>query len=436
MKQKNYWLFIIIAFSILISCNDSTELGADFFPDESFEVSIIDTATLELGSVRYDSLPTRQNGRLLMGYHEDENFGKISASAYFQMGLKTSDSYFLDAKTTRYDSITLVIKYDGYSIYDTNQIQTLRVHRLLEDIEIPDEDTSFYNTSRLNYEPQPLGELSFYPRPRRGGELEIRLSNSLGTALYNDAITESETLDDQDKFRNFLKGFVIIPDHSKNGSILGFSITSELRLYYRNTARLPATQEKLTFVMTGDDNTSSAGIYFNHIESDRKGTVLEKLQIFESPMPSKSTNSEVFIQGGIGIAARLEMPYLRNLIQADDNFLISKAILEFYPIQNNKNENVIIPNALSALWVDKDNQLISSTAFSATLTSDDEFDRDTHYVMDITNFVKTQMNLENYNKNALLLQLASEYRTSLNQVIIGDAQHPQRIKLKIYLISI
>jgi hypothetical protein len=188
--------------------------------------------------------------------------------------------------------------------------------------------------------------------------------------------------------------------------------------------------------MTGDDNTSSAGIYFNHIESDRKGTVLEKLQIFESPMPSKSTNSEVFIQGGIGIAARLEMPYLRNLIQADDNFLISKAILEFYPIQNNKNENVIIPNALSALWVDKDNQLISSTAFSATLTSDDEFDRDTHYVMDITNFVKTQMNLEKYNKNALLLQLASEYRTSLNQVIIGDAQHPQRIKLKIYLISI
>lgn len=436
MKQMQCWLFIIIAFYFLSSCNDSNELGADFFPDESFEVSIVDTATLELSSLLYDSLPTRQTGRLLVGYHEDEQFGKISASAYFQVAMQSATSYFLDAKTTRYDSITLAIKYDGYSIYDTNQIQTLRVHRLLEDVEIPDDDTSFYNTSRLNYEAQPLGQISFYPRPRRGGALEIRLSNSLGTALYDYAITEEETVKEQDKFRDFLKGFVLIPDDSKNGAILGFSITSELRLYYRDNSRLPATQEKLTFVMTGDDYTIEAGTYFNHIESDRKGTALEKLQIFESPLLSKSTDSEVFIQAGIGIAARLEMPYLRNLIQANDNFLISKAILEFYPIQDTKNENVLIPNLLSALWVDEDNQLVSSTTFTAALNTDREFDRDTYYEMDVTSFVKTQIAIERYNENALLFQLSSDYRTSLNRVIFGDAQHSQKMKLKIYLISI
>lgn len=424
-----YQLLIGIFFlAIFARCNESQELGASFFPDESFNIALVDTLSLETSSIIYDSIPTRNTGRLLVGYHEDVKLGKIEAVTYIQIGFEDAKSYYLNKIHHFYDSITLVLNYDGYSFYDTSQLQTLYVHEVLEDIAIPDEDTSLFNTSTFKVSQTPLGKQTFFPRPGKKGSLEIKLSDYLGQSIYNLAINESEFITTAAEFQEYLKGFAIFSDTTQSRAILGFSTNAELRLYYRDDSQLPASQKTLVFPL-------GSNTYFNHITSDRSNTILAPLQEFETPIPSQNTNNESFIQNGIGIATRIDIPYLRNMIEVNNDFLISKAVLQFYPTSNQSITNTPIPSSLTAYWVDEDNQAIGTT-FTAYLLSDNEFDRDTYYSMDITTFIKTQLSIAENNKNALLLTPTSDFRNALSYLSIGNNNHKYKMRLKIYLISI
>lgn len=410
------------------SCNESQELGAGFFPDESFDVALVDTLSFAVSSVIYDSIPTRNSGRLLVGYHEDAKLGKISAATYFQVSFQNEGAYYLDKAHTFYDSITLVLTYDGYSYYDTNQIQKFYVHEVLQTIEIPDEDTTLFNNTEIAYNPTPLGERSFFARPGRKGTLEIRLANRLGAAIFDLAIEESEILSTVTKFQEYLKGLVITPDIAQSGAILGFSPTAELRVHYRDNSELPVKQKTLVFPLND-------GLYFNHIESNRSGVPLSKLQEFEIPLSSEQTGNEAFMQSGVGIAARIEIPYLKSMIELNNDFLISEAILEFYPTSYAGSANTPLPTTLTAYWVDEDNVPIASS-FTAVLQTDNEFDRDTYYQIDLTTFIKTQLAITENNRNAILLTPSTDFRNGLNRIIIGDGKHKNKMKLKIYTISI
>ncbi len=424
-----YQLLIGIFFlAIFARCNESQELGASFFPDESFNIALVDTLSLETASIIYDSIPTRNTGRLLVGYHEDVKLGKIKAASYFQIGFEDNKSYFLNKAHHFYDSITLVLKYDGYSFYDTSQLQTLYVHEVLEDIAIPDEDTTLFNTSTFKVNQTPLGKQTFVPRPGKNGNIEIKLSDYLGQTIYGLAINESELITTATEFQDFLKGFAVFPDTTQSRAILGFSPTAELRLYYRDDSQLPASQKTLAF-------TLGSNMYFNHIKSDRSNTALATLQEFETPVNSQATDNESFIQTGIGIATRIDIPYVRNMIEVDNDFLVSKAVLQFYPTSNQSNINTPIPSSLTAYWVDEDNEVIGST-FTAYLLSDNEFERDTYYSIDITNFIKTQLSIAENNKNALLLTTTNDFRNALNFISIGNSIHRSKMRLKIYLTSI
>ncbi|MFN7117671.1 MAG: DUF4270 family protein [Saprospiraceae bacterium] len=428
MKTIYYFTLGLCCLALFSRCNEPQELGASFFPDESFDLEIVDTLSLTASSVIYDSIPTRNTGRLLVGYHEDVKLGKISASAYFQLGFADNKSYYLDETHAFYDSITLVLKYDGYSYYDTSQLQTLYIHEVLEEIAIPDDDTTLFNTTILSFDQVPLAERIFYARPGRRGNLEIRLSDRLGKAIFDLATNNSESLSNAEKFQEYLKGLVIIPDQKQSGAILGFSPTAELQLYYRNDESLPVQQQTLVFPMGN-------GIYYNQISSARKHSVLADLQAFDHPISSLQTNNEAFIQSGIGITTRIDIPYLKDMIQVNNDFLISKAVLEFYPTDYYNNKNTPLPASLTAYWVDEDNQSVGST-FTALLRTDHEFDRDTYYEMDITNFIKTQLLITKNNKNALLLTPSNNFQNSLSHLSIGDSNHRNKMRLKVYLISI
>ncbi|MEJ0030678.1 MAG: hypothetical protein WDO15_10065 [Bacteroidota bacterium] len=53
----------------------------------------------------FDSLVTGDAPRLLVGYHEDEDLGKISASAYFQ--LSTQGLFEVDKLTATFSRVEL-----------------------------------------------------------------------------------------------------------------------------------------------------------------------------------------------------------------------------------------------------------------------------------------------------------------------------------------
>ncbi|MDX1939498.1 MAG: DUF4270 family protein [Saprospiraceae bacterium] len=430
-RAYDKWLLLYILLSIIafIACNKKEDLGIDFFPEETFDINVIDTFSLTVSSVLYDSLITDRLDRLLVGSHLDAQLGRITSYAYCQVGLTEGDSYYLEKKNMRYDSLTLMLKYDGYSYYDTSNLQTLYIYRVSEDIEIAEEDTALYNKSNFFFTRRPLGQISFYPRPNSGGELEIKLDDNLGLAIYNLAIERADELANNDNFQEYFKGIVLAADTSQSAAFIGFSTESEMRLYYTDYSELPITPGKYVFPIDG-------GLYFNRIETNRSGTNFAELTPITQELYSYKSDNQSFIQGSEGVAMRVEIPHLTDLLADGNDFLISKAVLEFYPITKDSGNNHSLPSQLNVFWANKNNEILVYNNYAATLYTDEEYGRDTRYEVDITEFIQYQLQVEGINHNTLIFELSEDYNTSVNRVIIGDAKHERGMSLKVYIISI
>ena len=70
----------------LFACEPSTsEIGSDFFTDGVLDFSYIDSATVKLSTIQIEDLVTSGTNRILVGTHEDDNLGKITAIPFFQI---------------------------------------------------------------------------------------------------------------------------------------------------------------------------------------------------------------------------------------------------------------------------------------------------------------------------------------------------------------
>ena len=114
------------------SASDDLVVGSDYLSINN-KVILIDTMTVALSTINFDSLVTSANSRILVGNYEDPVFGKVNAESYMEFGssnYKIGDSES-DTETTSYvyDSIALILKYDKYVYGDTTRVQTFKVRR-------------------------------------------------------------------------------------------------------------------------------------------------------------------------------------------------------------------------------------------------------------------------------------------------------------------
>lgn len=72
----------------LVSCTkEPSEIGSNFFEGGSLILSEVDTITIKASTILFDSLATSDATRLLVGAHDDENLGFLSATSFFQVGI-------------------------------------------------------------------------------------------------------------------------------------------------------------------------------------------------------------------------------------------------------------------------------------------------------------------------------------------------------------
>ena len=153
------------------------------------DFSYIDSATVKLSTIQIEDLVTSGTNRILVGTHEDDNLGKITAIPFFQIS-PSGDVNFKDQNIT-YDHTSLLLPLDHYSYYDTLLPLTLNVHRVITDIET--EDGTLLNSSNFLIDDNPLGSVTLKPRPH-ADSIEINLSDLLGREIFQKAITNNEDL--------------------------------------------------------------------------------------------------------------------------------------------------------------------------------------------------------------------------------------------------
>lgn len=423
--MKNFCQLILITF-VVSSCEPvSPEIGADFFTDGVLDFSYIDTATVNLSTIQLEELATSATTRMLVGTYDDKNLGKLTATSFFQIA--PSEKINLKNLDVRYDRLSMILTLDHYSYYDTLRPLTLSVHRVIEDIE-PD-NGYLYSSSNFELQKDIIGSITLKPRPYYDS-IEINLSDVLGKEIFAKAISASDDLTTS-AFTEYINGFAIVPDTSISSCILGLATSPKLKLHYLDRSVTPVAERTVTFTVQ-----SSSNVYFTNIAADRQNTSLETFPPLHERLSASSTNGEAYIQGGTGLALRVDIPYLSSLKQLN-NFYPTRAILEIYPIKKSFGAATPLPRTLSVFYADHKNNIYKDSEPTAFLVEDTDLNRGTHYSFDVTEFVKTQSDLPLRNENALIFTTdKANYPVSVDRVYAGSPSYQYKTHLRIYFATV
>lgn len=413
-------VFMILASSLAFSCSENaSEIGIDFFDDGELEVVYVDTLTLRASTVLVDSLVTSAPTRLIAGYHEDEDLGVLTVKSYFQIVPPTIGE--LDDQI-RYSRITLTLNYDKYSYYDTTGNTTLFVHRVTEELS----NTDLYTNSSFDYDPTPLGQFTFSPRPTKTEDayVEVPLSNTLGNEFFDLIINKSNSITSQTDFLNYFKGLVIVPSTSVSGPMLGFTTSSTLKVYYYDESVTPIVEKSFDFTTGENFRSVQANV-------DRSATALSGLNSENPSILSELTNNRVYMQGMYGVRTRIEIPYLKDLLLSNYKILLSDAVLQLTPVRGSFEKNTVLPASANAYVYYPNSELYSATrSTEATLVEDYDLGLDTKYQSDISGFVRDQLNYAAASRNNLVFSVSEQtLGTSVNRIYLNGTTGNNRIKL-------
>jgi hypothetical protein len=418
MRNLIFGILLLIAAT---SCGvDSTETGTSFFNEGVLDYAYSDTSSVELSTVGFGKLVTDDAARLLIGSHDDERLGRLTSTAYFQV--MPSGAVSLKDEDVTFDYLALTLHYDDYSYYDTTQNLTLRVNRVTEEIAVND-DGNLYNNDSFTVDDTPLGSLTFKPRPHSSDSVEIRLPAALGQEFFDKAKLEHVDLSSSADFLKYFRGLQLSADSTVSASLIGFGTDPELRLYYNDRSVTPVKQRYISF--------NASGVRSVKVTTDRGVSALTGLKETYDKVSSDETEDVSFIQAGGSLALRVEMPYLRELKQIE-NFYVLQAVLEVYTVRRSGGDYTPGPASLPVFMVDGDNAVQGQLTTQALLIEDLDLGRDNRYYLDVTDFVKQQMQTVQTNNNALLFTITDKFPVSADRLYAAAASGDYDTRVRIY----
>jgi hypothetical protein len=417
-------------------------------PDD-FMVLFADTSTINVSTFKFDSVMTGASTRMLVGSYTDPYFGTIQGATYFQPILENGLSL---PEGAVYDSLVLNLYYDKYFYGDTTKTTEVSIHALKTDIL---DRSSYYNTSTMEYEAEPLVKRTLLLRPNSDSTLSLKLPNALGKKIFDTA--EANQLNTNNQGLEILKGLVIRSDAGKSGSLTGFGFgrdsdqsavkTGNVTLYYHMTTADGFTNGTFPFRIQAS---------YTQILEDRSNTELRNLsekRVFATP--SAQLGEKGYIQEGLGVVTRIDLPYLRSL--KDVKYSVpNRAFLRITPLKESVTKQMYAPASLTAYWCDHNNQPTAvlsdlsngSTAVNANYIVD-YINNTEYYLLDVSSYVSGIL-ASNLSENGGLMLLTSSLNTSsqymeqggalqtgTRRLVFGTQKNPDRgIKLELYYTTV
>jgi hypothetical protein len=427
---------------VIVSCDSDVDTGSFAVGSDYLQINnnviLVDTMTVDVSTIQIDSLVTSSQNRIAVGSYDDPLFGKVQANSYFQLSGSTYTVNVSSSDTEGgnyvFDSIRMVMKLDKYYYGDTTQVHSFTVHRLQQKVKTSLEDNTFHNDSDLAYDTESLGSVSFKPKPNSQDSVNVVLSNEFGNALFQKL--KSKEITNTDEFVDYFKGLVIKSSTSNSSNVIGFNLSSELRLYYSKYLSESDSSLLITF-----------GIYdvvkqFNNFSLDKKGTLIENLPNSKSKLASVNTSNMGFVQSGTGIACRVDFPNIKQLKRLYDNGAIVDAQFTIKPVNGTYSSKYPLPDSLEVYVCDNLNRIkrrLTSTSgsslYAVLSNKTDEFNENTGYSLSLTSFLQSELVKLSDDKSSLIFVLPSLSK-GVNRLVLADQKSKEnKLQLKIYYIS-
>lgn len=455
--RKFSFVIIVTLFAFLTACTSENfqehEVG-DSLIDNSTEVRLIDTFTIESSTMKLDSVLTSGQSNILFGSYEDEFFGRISSDFYAVVGLGGAFSLTevtvgenLEKTPIRFDSLVFISYPDGTYMGDTLLSQSMSVHRVTEEMEIPDDQIGFYAHTTFPYEEESLGNANFIAKPisqlkeysetneadveNHKGGIRFRMDDAIALDIVRMVNAENDTVLYADKWYEYLHG-IVLKAGEDNSVMLSYSLATgrmKMRLYYTYTENeLSGQQTFHDFPITASSNS------FTNVKSDFGSAPydLNQIQEQEKDISSDETGDLAFAHAGLGMFTKIKIPYLEQLNAIGYTGGVLRAELKFYPKDESFDDEIFkLPvNAFSVYITDDQNQFLTQLSGGSTYVLNRDNPDESYYSVDLTSYVNNVLANGQDFEDALLLTLPS-VGVSLDRLIIeNDRDSDFRIRLK------
>jgi len=408
----------------LTSCSEDTSTYAvgDDWINSNTKVIFLDTLSVTSSSFQFDSIPVSATNRLLIGAYRDVEFGLVKSKVFTQL---SNLVYSLDSEAT-YDSIAVILKYDGYVYNDTLQQQQFRVYEVLEEIK-PEEDY-YYNTTSFKSADNDIGTKTFTPHPVQEDSLHIRLNDGFGQELFNQI--QKKKISNSNEFLQEYRGLLIEADDS-NTAILGFSSESLVRIYYTIGDETDDIKETLDL---GFSITNS----FHNITSNFSNTWFEAIENQMTYLPSTTTGNQTYIQAGAGIATRIDLPHLESLNNINGTGTIMEANLKVSLKKSLSKKVLTTRDSLQFYIINQRSEIISElfnydgiTPMGFITQKEDEFNIIT-YTVPLKYYLDTKA-ADYDGDNWFLVMYSQDFNSSLDRYIFYGEENSNAYKMKLEL---
>lgn len=419
---------IITFFIILVSCSDDQvtnnyEVGSDFL-DNTTTIRVLDTFTINTGTFKQEELITSGTNAFLLGSIKDDVLGNLTAQPYFRVET-TAANFALIENDTRFDSIGFVMNFNSYYEGDTLRQQTYKLHQIIEEVDYDEDETTFFNHSSLDFDSSPIGQITITPKPTKTTDsLYIPINYDKGLELFT-KIQEGE-IEDSNDFFNAFEGLTIVPEVN-NSHILGFNVentestsgSTYMRLYYTPDDNSTDDENYMDFVITEPNYLFNSFTTDDQIDSN----LADILDDSEITISSKETENLTYLQAGSGIATRIDLPSLKKIKEISSLGSVLNAELTFKPSTTSFDNSDDLQDELTINIIDNDNNIIITAHATAFLNDDDnsEFDSNTFYTVDLTDFVDLIVSSEVDLEYSLMIQFQNNESTAERTVIDWDS---------------
>lgn len=406
-----------VIFGFLISCTTDFENGplivGEDFTNTKIRVVSIDTFTVKMSTIKFDSIVTSATGRLLFGNYKDDNFGEVSASSFFEL---TGSNYSIEEEGV-IDSVGIVFGYDTYFYNDTTQILNLKAHKLLSRLDT--DNDNFYNTSEIDFDSSPLADISFYPEPN-SDSLYIPLPFEFGKNIFEGI--KNKEIEDDESLLQVLKGLTIQSNNNDDGAVIGFAVDkSYIRIYYNIPGELEDEEKEFDLII----NSNSALSHFNNIQSNVSSLPIHQLLDQEDELLSIDSNNLGYLQSGVGYATKIEFPSIKKINELTNSGTFLSATLYLMPNRTSYSEIKPIEESLDLYITNQNNdvieQIMDVTGNFATKFEEevDEFNQ-ALYTIPVLEFVDRKL-LERPETQDALVLLPAQYNATVNSLLFNDA---------------
>ncbi|MBC7890556.1 MAG: DUF4270 family protein [Ferruginibacter sp.] len=431
-------ILLTVSFCCLLGSCAKVEVGldSDFVDNNTTNLVMVDSATLEISTIYVDSFITSGGGSILAGSYSDPLFGKVVSGSFIQLGVPSG---FSIPNGAVFDSLEVILTLNKTYYGDTLTPYAISIHQLTEPIKLPTDQYSFYNNNKRSYNAAALGSTRLIIRPSTRDTISIRISQSLGQQLFDKMFNSDEVVTNNTQFVDFFKGLAIV-DGGGNNLIVGFKDSLTMRLHYRNPGVI-TTDAQVDFFI--NDNANQ----FNNISVNRTGTPIAALGAGNKQIFSTQSQNAGFSQYISGAMVKIRFPYLRDLLQLNDFVKIIRADLVIRPVKNSFLQFYTLPPYLRLSATDQyNNPGTDLSAYSSAsgasgiqygnLFIDNLYGTNTAYSYDITTYLQEQIVKTDNNKNGVLV-LPPDPAQIFNRVLIGNKHNAEsKTEVKIYYATI